>query len=105
MTGIEINAATGERRIVQVPDVCDAPVISEEVARLRRKYLDLTRQLCQIVGMEYGGRLANEQYDAALQMGIANPATGIIAVSLVYCRTCLREIEGESWWDNIGDQT
>jgi len=74
---------------------------SAEVVALRRKYLDLTAQLCQLSGRAYTGKLENTDYEAALTAAATNPAAGVIAASLVYIRTCLRELCGPTWWDQI----
>lgn len=93
----------GSRSWVEIEEVSAAPSITPERDQLRRRYLDLTAQLCQLAGMAYSGKLSNIEYDEALQRAATHPPAGVIAASLVYCRTRLYELEGDSWWDNIGE--
>ena len=93
----------GVKSWLEIEESAEDPVVHTERDQLRRRYLDLTAQLCQLAGMAYTGKLTNEQYDEALQRAATHAPAGVIAASLVYCRTRLREIEGDSWWDNIGD--
>ena len=96
----EINGGTIVPNIVGY-ELFQNTTPSDEIVGLRRRYLDLTKVLCQLAGMVYKGKLSNLEYDTAITQASIYPQTGVIAASLVYCRTCLRELEGDIWWDNI----
>ena len=81
--------------------VAPAKTPSAEVAALRRKYLDATAALCALAGVPYMGKLENTQYDTVATAASSHPQAGVLTATLVYCRACLREIEGAGWWDGI----
>lgn len=92
----------GVKSWIEIEESNDDPIVATERDQLRRKYLDLTAALCQLAGMTYSGKLSNIEYDEALQRAATHTPAGVIAASLVYCRTRLYELDGDSWWDNIG---
>ena len=88
-----------------VPEI---PAVSDEVAALRRKYLDATAALCEMAGIPYTGKLTNVDYEATMAAADAAVNTirkanalGTIKATLGYCRDVLSELEGASWWENI----
>lgn len=101
---LKYNAKTGEKTTEDVPDAPPiVTAIDPEVSALRREYLDATSQLCALAGMPYAGKLSNVDYKIALTRSATHAPAGVIAATLVYCRTCLFELEGDQWWDNMGD--
>ena len=74
-----------------------------EVLAMREKYLEATQQLCFLAGIEYTGKLQNIDYEriAILASQANNPLYPLILTSILYCRTVLKELDGDNWWDNI----
>lgn len=104
MQQFTFDAATGERTWKDVPDTgVPLDIVNPEVSALRREYLDSTAQLCALAEMPYTGKLSNIDYRTALQRAAVHTQAGVIAATLVYCRARLYELEGDPWWDNIGN--
>lgn len=78
-----------------------APEEELEIPMLQQQYLQLTEQLCNLANIPYTGKLSNLEYQTTLELVKDIPQAGIIAASLVYTRTCLRELCGNTWWDQI----
>lgn len=102
----ELGSAT------EVPSTIDAESFgvaepTTEVMDLRRKYLDVTKSLCQYAGRTYTGKLSNVEYEATVLACIQNdiPAAMLTYLlnTLIYCCDALRSLEGQGWWDSIGD--
>ena len=72
-----------------------------EIPILQQQYLQLTEQLCYLANVPYTGKLSNTDYQATLNLVKDIPQSGIIAASLVYTRTCLRELCGNTWWEQL----
>lgn len=74
-----------------------------EILAFRQKYLQVTEQLCLLAGESYTGKLTNTQYESvAIKACMSNnPIVTLLLTSILYCRTVLRELDGENWWNNI----
>lgn len=84
--------------------VCQIEVLDPkdvEIAQYRREYLDTTAALCALAEETYTGKLSNIDFKRIVFKASSNPLTGILTASLVYCRTVLRELDGDSWFENI----
>ena len=85
-------------------NIVNTPVNQEEIFLMRRKHLDIIKSLCQLSGIEYTGKMTNIQYESILNNLSVTQYAGqasLLAVSLLYTRNVLRELDGENWWDNI----
>lgn len=72
-----------------------------EIAQYRREYLDTTAALCALAEEPYVGKLSNIDFKRIVFKASSNPLTGVLTAQLVYVRTVLRELNGDSWFENI----
>ena len=102
--GLEYNAATGERRIVQAPDVCDAPVVADpKIDQLRQAYRDSTMALCQLAGAAPVAKLEDVDFAAVRQAALVASLVDAVALcdTISYCLFQLYRLDGPDAWDRI----
>lgn len=103
MKTLEVSA-TGERRIVQTPDICDAPVVADpRIEQLRQAYRDSTMALCQLAGRDPVSKLEDVDFVSVRQAAlVASLVDGVAACDTIsYCLFQLYRLDGGDAWDRI----
>lgn len=108
METLMYDSVTKEKTLVTTPDVetPDAEV-DPEVMKYRREHLDAVKGLCQLAGALYTGKLENVRYRELSLDATSNPNNAamlaLVLSTLTYTCDVLRHLEGDQWWENMGD--